>query len=248
MTENKYSATHHVRSYEASTNHKIKPVELLNLFQEAADLMCLKNNMSLSELVKTRNMGWVLHRYKIIFYNLPAIHENFNITTWCQTKRDLFSIRDFIATNNEGKNLALATSTWILLDLATKKPVKCSEIMKDFPLCTDRAITEDLKSLRMPQDAKKISDFNTYVFYSNIDINGHVNHTVYITWALESLGANFLKQHTLTQLNIQYKVEALAGDKINCEPYSTPEENVFMHRIMRGEEELCLVESRWSKN
>ena len=36
-----------------------------------------------------------------------------------------------------------------------------------------------------------------HVRYDDLDINNHVNNTVYITWALEALDCDFRKSHNI---------------------------------------------------
>ena len=40
-----------------------------------------------------------------------------------------------------------------------------------------------------------------------LDLNGHVNNTVYITWAMEALDYEFRSKHKLKTLDIYFKHE-----------------------------------------
>ena len=45
-------------------------------------------------------------------------------------------------------------------------------------------------------------------------MNGHVNNTVYVTWAMEALDYDFRIQHKLKTLDIYFKHEVKYGDDI----------------------------------
>ena len=49
---------------------------------------------------------------------------------------------------------------------------------------------------------------------SEIDLNGHVNHVRYLSWALDSVAPDWLASHRLRRLQIQFRSEARLGDPV----------------------------------
>ena len=84
-----------------------------------------------------------------------------------------------------------------------------------------------------------------HVRYDDLDMNGHVNNTVYITWALEALDIDFRNSHKIKALDIYYKHEVKYGeDVLSC---VKSDENITEHLIKNSKtnEQLCLIKIEW---
>ena len=51
---------------------------------------------------------------------------------------------------------------------------------------------------------------------SHVDMNGHVNNVHYLTWMLEDVPDALLATHELTEINIEFRNEAHAGDMVEA--------------------------------
>ena len=114
----------------------------------------------------------------------------------------------------------------------------------------ERRIIEGIKVITLK---KKKNEVYTHerefpVLYHDIDSNFHVNNTVYVNWAMESLispaDEDFLNQHVPEKLSIVYKKEKRPGGSVLVK--SNLDELSSSHEIYDEEGSLLsLVELTW---
>lgn len=234
---------------ETDCNHKVKPVVILNFMQDLAYHSIEKYDVKygcngLAEL----GLGWFIIRYHIEFENNPDDVKKLKILTESRGVRRMTAYRDFeVYDNDTGVRILRAASTWFIVDFANKSVINAQKDFPDFNLYEDRE--DDLQMIKLKSidsfDAEKIF----HVRYDDIDVNNHVNNTVYITWALEALDYEFRKTHNLKALDIYFKHEVSYGEDVVSQVKYDMENNVTEHLIKRVSdgEELCLLRAEFVK-
>ena len=179
-----YQITYRVRPYEAGFQKLIRPDALLNYFQDAAFEHSVSRGFSAFHLFR-KGLAWVLSRYHIQVKRYPSAGEKIHIRTWYPGSQRPFYLRDWEVLDESGDVLALATSSWLILDMATMKPVDDGGLLNDLESRPVRAIEDAFD----PLPELKASQFESRfcVRLSDTDMNRHVNHVHYIQWALESV-------------------------------------------------------------
>ena len=173
-----------VRPYEAGYEKTIRPVALLNYFQDAAFKHSVSHGFSAFHLFK-KGLTWVLSRYHIRIQRYPAVGERVHVRTWYPGPQKPFYLRDWDVLDDQGRVLALATSSWLILDISTRKPADDDGLLSRLEPRNSRAIEDafdPLPELREPRLESKFC-----VRLGDTDLNRHVNHVHYIQWALESV-------------------------------------------------------------
>ena len=98
---------------------------------------------------------------------------------------------------------------------------------------------------------------------ADMDMNGHINNVTYLAWALETVPSDVYDGMTLSEVEIDYKSECLAGHAVEClaapterekgtstsdrkAPADAPGARAFVHTLRRCDEERCyeLVRAR----
>jgi medium-chain acyl-[acyl-carrier-protein] hydrolase len=235
---------------ETDCTHRVKPVVIFNYMQDVAEKSIDKigHEYSCSELLK-KGLGWFLIRYRIEFDFQPCNVKEIEIFTESRGCQKLTAYRDFEVFDKISKNRILrATSSWLIVDLAKKSVVN---IQKGFPEFFEFHPKEDDLTLRKLKPIDRVDFEKVFsVRYDDLDINKHVNNTVYITWALEALDYDFRLNYGLKSLDIYFKHEAKYGEdiisqvKINQEDLTT--EHVIKNSVTG--EELCLLRAEFAKN
>ncbi len=213
---NKYvlSGTYQVSMSELDRAQAIKPAALLNFMQDLASKSISKIDKGLScEDLVQKGLGWFLIRYRIEFDNYPVGVEAVKMFTECRGVNRMTTYRDFecydLAT---GKRLFRALTSWFLVNLNTKSIVNIQNEVPDFINFEKRDDDLSLQKIRPQEDFDNEKVF--HVRYDDLDINGHVNNTVYVTWAMEALDYDFRSKHNLKSLDIYFKHEVKYGDDI----------------------------------
>lgn len=232
---------------EVDRQHVLKPAVLLNFLQDMAakSIDKIGHQYSWDELCK-KNLGWFLIRYRIEFDNYPVGLDRIKIQTENRGVQKISAYRDFEGVNPvTNERLFRAVSSWFIVNLENKSVVNISQEYPEFIKFEKREDDLQLKKL------KPIDEFdfekNFHVRYDDLDFNGHVNNTVYVTWAMEALDYDFRSSHNLKALDIYFKQEVRYGDdiissvKIDCENLVTEH---LIKNVNTGDE-VCLIRAEF---
>lgn len=228
---------------EADRMYALKPAVLLNYMQDIAS-KSINNCSSLYSFKElyTKGLTWFLVRYRLEFDEYPIKMDKIKIQTESRGCVKLNARRDFegfdVAT---GKRLFRATSSWYIVDLKTKSVINIHQQYPEFSVFEKRDDDLDLRKLKSITEVDFEKVF--HVRYEDLDFNGHVNNTIYITWALEALDYDFRISHKLKNLDIYFKHEVKYGDDV-VSMVKVDKENMITEHLIKlanSGEEVCLI-------
>ena len=205
------SEEHIITCYEADANQFMRPTAMLDLMQEAANVNASTLGFGYDEMINS-NMAWVLSRTHVKFVNTPRWRQEVNLKTWHKGVSKLFHLRDFILSDKEGNPLVLATTSWLIIDLNTRRLVRNSALaMSDTAI---DAIETPADKVVIPVDIEPELVRKHPVTWSEVDTNGHVNNVKYAVWALDAVKAEDIKERPLKEMLINYDAEVMPGDTV----------------------------------
>ncbi len=235
-----------VRSYEVDGGGRLRPVTLLNYLQDSAGSHAAALGFAVSQL-RRRQVTWVISRYHVRFSRYPRRGEELEVRTWPSARQTLFALRDFEVCDLFGVPAVTATSSWALIDLERRKPVRLAEHLVDYPVIGRRALEDDFASLPVPVQVDLELPFR--VRYGDLDLNAHVNNTVYVDWALETVPAEIARNWVVESLEIGFRAEAFYGDRVlvRTQALESGEKAVFVHQLVsdRDGRELTRLRTSW---
>ena len=234
------SDTYIIRSYDTDCSQSARITSLCNFFQESAWKHAHSMGLGWSHLDE-RGELWVLSRLDMHVTELPRWRDSVTLTTWACGVEKLFALRDFRITAENGRDLAAGTTSWLVIDMKTRRPKRISEIAEGVVIHSrDRALGRNAERLDFALEGRLQRSYE--VGYSDIDMNNHVNNVTYIRWALDSFELPFLKERRLTDFSINFLSEALYGDRITV-TVSPPAVSPGAHKIRlfrsEGEQEVA---------
>jgi medium-chain acyl-[acyl-carrier-protein] hydrolase len=247
MTELIFRKEYAIHTYETDTRGFVKTVSLLNYLQDSAGEHAGRLGLSVLDLFK-RNMTWVLSRYHILVHRHPAVGERIEVTTWPSSKGGYFATRDFEMADGNGGPVLSATSSWMILGLERKQPLKVDDII-DIPYAVDkRALDDSFGSLPLPSG--RDSEVHFRVESAHLDWNRHVNNAVYVQWALEGVPPDILMKARPVELEVSYRAEAFYGEEVLSVVQRVPDAGPgprFLHQILNAATgaELTRLRTRW---
>ena len=186
---------------------------ILSWLQEAALGHSHTRGFSVDD-IKSKGITWVLSRITVQFERMPVADEQILVRTWPVTRESRSGIRDFELYDQCGKRIATATSLWVLMNLATRRPVKINEYLPEYPLNPVRALDDPFDPLPALGENAPFS-VQIPVLRSHIDQNAHVNNTVYATLALEVVPEELIRDWVPIKIAIGFRAEAGYGDRIH---------------------------------
>ncbi|MDE5955128.1 MAG: hypothetical protein K2G80_01355 [Bacteroidales bacterium] len=211
---NKYIQKFIVPCYDTDSAWRLKPSSFMNLAQEIANLHAEKLGFGYDDLIGSRT-AWVLSRMHMKFVQTPKWKEEVVLSTWHKGLERLFYLRDYTITDSQGRPLVLATSSWLVLNLDTRKLVRDPNIMDQNTMCPENATEMSAPKIQMPKDSMPELVLSHRVAYSDVDLNGHTNNAMYMTWALDAVDYGILSAVPVKEASINFNHETRAGDIVS---------------------------------
>lgn len=199
--------------YDTDASWRLKPTSFMNLAQEAAGQHAVHLGFGYDDLIKT-NTAWILSRMHIQFVDIPKWRDEVTLTTWHKGLDRLFYLRDFILTDAEGNPKVKATTSWLVLNLETRRLVRDPELMEDGTVNHENVIEAPADKVQMPKDVEPVLALEHVVAYSDVDMNAHTNNAMYMQWAMDAVEYDLASSRPVKELTINFNHETKAGDKV----------------------------------
>ena len=209
--EKTFSKDYTITCYEADANQLMRPTAMLDLMQEAANVNASTLGFGYDEMINS-NIAWVLSRTHVKFIDTPKWREEVNLKTWHKGVSKLFYLRDFILSDKEGNPMVLATTSWLIIDMNTRRLVRNNDLaLSDTAM---DAIATPADKVVIPVDIEPELVRKHPITWSEIDTNGHVNNVKYVVWAVDAVKTEDIKERPLKELLINYDAEVMPGDVV----------------------------------
>jgi medium-chain acyl-[acyl-carrier-protein] hydrolase len=232
-----------VHSYEVDASGRAQLPSLLNYLQDAAGDHAGSLGLGVTDLLRNR-LTWLLSRYHVKVVRYPVHGQRIEVSTWPSGKKGIFALRDFEVSDEEGRPMLAATTSWVLIDLDSKQPARLNDFVPDDLTVNKRAIEDEFPPL--PELEKAEHELLLPVLAKDLDFNRHVNNVVYIQWALEAAPPEILGSLRPLEIEVSYRAEAFYGDRIVSKiqevPGSSP--RTFLHQIFRSSDGIELTRLR----
>lgn len=242
MTNLKYEKEYTISTYECDKNSNLRLITLFNILQDMADGHAEKLNLGLSWCLENA-MAWVGSNYHVKIERMPKMHEKIKVVSWPSAEKRIAAIRDFIVFDNQGNEIIKASSVWVLIDVTRKRPLSLKTTLPEYSVNPERALETDFNKLPPLEKTDYSKEFS--VRFDDIDINGHVNNSIYPIWASEALEKSFRCSHNIKEIEIEFKKEAFYEDDIIVNV--SLDRQVSSHKIIAKEDlrELSKVRISW---
>ena len=181
----------------------------LGFFQEAAISHAESLGVGRKAMAQA-NQAWMLSRMSVQVDRRPVFGEAVTVRTWPRGWEKLFALRDYDIRDAGGNPAVRARSSWIIIDLEKRRPVRPHSIMDLLPLnegldALNAAVGLE-ENMLLEQKAERCA------LYSDVDYNGHVNHVSYIRWIEDALDPALLENARQMRLDINYMNEVRPGE------------------------------------
>ena len=200
--------------YDTDASWRMKPASFMNFAQEAAGRHAVYLGFGYDDLIKT-NTAWILSRVHVEFPDTPKWREDITLTTWHKGLNRLFFLRDFILTDGQGRERVKATTSWLVLNLETRRLVRDPGLMEDGTVCADNVIETPADKVVMPKGVEPEFVMEHRVGYSDIDTNGHTNNAMYMQWAMDAVDYELVSHRPVKEFTINFNHETKAGETVS---------------------------------
>lgn len=211
MSDALYKTNYKVRIADADAGATLKPSALFEMLQEAATEHAQILGVDYSAL-HPLGLGWVVSKMSVEIEKLPHWNERVYISTWASTREKIVTYREFTAADASGNPLFTARSQWALFDINTRRIARLDSIGEwariDGKFANSSTFDKHLlrPSAESPQTPCPVRK-------DDIDLNSHVNNSVYISLALQPLPETFDK-FTPQKIEVSFLGEVRPEDSV----------------------------------
>jgi medium-chain acyl-[acyl-carrier-protein] hydrolase len=204
---------------------------ILDAMQETAGRHAAKLGVGVRDL-HAKGLTWVLARLHVQVGGMPEARRTVHIATWPAGRHRLFAVREFRLTDEADNEVLRATSAWALMNMETRRPSRLDPHLPVFASHPARMVSDDFAPLPPPDPRSAHASYRAEA--ADIDINDHVNNTVYLDWALRAVPDEVRRQKPLT-LEAAFLGEARLGDEVACITQNgRGEDGVVLRQSLQG--------------
>ncbi len=203
-----------VDSRDVDNRNQARPSAVLGYLQEAAVEASVEMKVDRDRVVAKYSCFWMLVRIWVSLKRPLRFGEHLTVTTWHRDGKGASLYRDFDLTV-DGENVGEAVSIWVLASLSDRKLMRmssieeCSKVNAGGERCKEKTIA----NLRHPDKLEKTDERKLY--YSDTDINGHVNNIHYADFACDALHLEHMtKEEYVSEWQVCYLSECQCGETL----------------------------------
>ena len=192
-----------LQAYQCDRYGNMRPLILMNELQGMGDRHAEILGVGY-KFCQAHGFAWVVTHYLVDIIEMPTELEEIEISTWPSCQDALRATRDFEIRGSDGRLLVRATSQWVLIDIARRRPLRLDENLPRWMVNECRAWDRAFDKFA-DFDAQKTHTFKCR--FDDIDVNQHINNAVYAVWATESVGYEYRNAHILRRIELNFKKE-----------------------------------------
>lgn len=188
--------------------------------------------------LNTIHKTWVLSRLAIEITEMPKAYDRYTVETWVEGAMRYFTDRDFAIKGAGDKVYGYGRSVWAMIDTETRQPTDIMSIndglISSYIDTTKPCPIDKVSRVKMGQNAEHTRSLQTY--YSDVDINGHINSVKYIEHILDLWDVEWFRHHRVKRFEIAYVAESHGGDTLHIMREQTATDE-YCVRVMKQEPE-----------
>jgi acyl-ACP thioesterase len=246
-----FEKEYRVHVYETGPDGKLNLYSLFNYLQDIASDHAIKLGFGRDDLMRD-NRFWVLSRIYAVINEWPVWEDKIIIKTWPNGTDKLFALRNYEVTFPDGRHIASGTSSWLILDLTTKRVQRPDSTLTqyNFNLHTESSLVRYATKID-PASENGIVSPPFRIKVSDLDLNLHTNNVKYLKWAGDSYHLDFIMNNEPQSAEINYLAESRFDEEIIIKTsVENGPDSFYNHSIFRTNDnkELCRIRIEWKKN
>ncbi|HUX96771.1 MAG TPA: acyl-ACP thioesterase domain-containing protein [Bacteroidales bacterium] len=249
MTEYQFEKEYMVHVYEMGPDRILSMPSLFNFMQDIASDHAESLGFGRDDLMKDKRF-WALSRMYAEIEQWPKWEDKIIVKTWPNGTDKLFALRNYEIRFPDGRIVAQATSSWLVLDYTTRRIQRPENALSHFkrnfePMDSPLRYASKLEAA----DGESIKSDPFKIKISDLDINLHTNNVRYLQWINDTYDLDFVMKNSPKSVEINYLSESLFNEDIIVQ---TTKENIdkgyFNHSVFRENDnkELCRIRIGWT--
>lgn len=239
----KYQQEFAIHSYETNRFGNASLSSIFNFLIEIAWEHAQKLDWGFDAL-KSNNYFWVLSRIYIQIEKYPKWQDKIIVETWPTGTESIYAFREYSIKNEAGEVIISASSAWLILDLESKRIIRPDSLTDNFQKFAQTIICRHPLKIKATNRAENL-DFTPVVF-TDLDINQHFNSVKYVERAINNYGIEFLNDHEVKEIEINYLKEGMPDDSLAVSQTKINENEDLVSLVRETDHvDLCNMKISW---
>jgi len=226
---------------EVDFNAKLKLDNIFNIMQNEALKHSEKIGVGFKSYIK-KNQTWVLTWAKIKIAKYPKFEDEIQVNTWLKRTFRLYTLRDFAFYDKDGENIINASTGWLLLNLSNLRPTRLENIPNTVSFLENKNAIDELPNKILIKNELKIR-FEKRVFYSELDVNFHVNNSRYIEYILNSFPIDDFRNKEIKEITLYFISDAKLNEDIQVYTDYERENSIIQCEIRNKSRNAVILKS-----
>jgi acyl-ACP thioesterase len=241
-----------VNIFNTDLTGRLSPGALFSFFEDLAGRHASELGWGRDDLMTSGGYFWALSRMIVKIERLPKTWDEVTLRTWPRGTESIFALRDLEMYDNEGRKIAGASSSWVIVDYQTRKAQRPDRALSNlsYPFPGNRATETNARKVPpLPEGRHTLTRLKVKI--DDIDINRHVNNARYVHWAVNCYDTQYISSHTPDTIEVNYLLEGHQDEMLNILTAAcNGHENEFIHSVIRESDttELCRLRMSWKEN
>ena len=209
-----YQREEKISFYDLDANGDIKLTALLKYMGEASSANAEALGASYEKNLEI-GLTFIIQRLGVRFFKVPKLSQKVTIRTWpAQTTRSAFKRNGDIYDEDKNKMMEWE-SLWVLIDINERRIKRPSVLPIEFPLYGKMGVEVEADKIVIPSERKQLASYIHTVFFSELDVNSHMNNSVYADLIANVLTLkNSLNIKAWKEVQFNYVNEAKLNDEV----------------------------------
>jgi len=223
-----YTNKFNVFSYDCDLRNRLKVSAAMRYMQQVAGEHLTSFGCS-AEVMKEEDMVFLLSKFCLKIHRIPKIHEEIIVGTAPTPTKGVRFVREFIMESQRGERLISAVTYWPLIRVSDRKVLRPSELNHDLPIQPE-GVNEYIGDIPFPkvEPDEGESLYEERIKYSHIDVNNHVNNTIYADFVCDALPYSLMSGADLDEVIIGFQHEAVIGDVLKVNRHVISDNKIFI--------------------
>lgn len=238
-----------VHVYDTGPDGRLSLPSLFNYMQDIASDHAEKLGFGRGDLMRD-NRFWVLSRMYAEIVCWPLWEDLIIVKTWPNGTDKLFALRNYEVKYPDGRHIAYGTSSWLILDQATRKVQRPEFALSHF----HRHFEPQSSPIRYASKLEPVNENSAKselfrVKISDLDVNLHTNNVRYLQWINDTYDLDFVMKNVPQSAEINYLSESLFNEEIFIQTAAEiKNEGFYKHSVLRSADnkELCRIRLGWN--
>lgn len=155
---------------------------------------------------------WILSRAKYVVETYPKWEDEVQIETYPGGYEKLFAVRLFDI-YKQNQKVGHIIGDYVLMDVKKHRPAKIKGATGALSFLDFPYEGESLEKIKVPtQDSIRTEVRKAY--YSEMDLNGHMNNAHYIRWSVDMLSLDIFEAYEIASFEINYNTSITCDTKV----------------------------------